>query len=103
MNHLLHHSLRSGDGGCNDSTKKRARRLAPASRRASWSTSQAPRLGVRSHQPRSRLAVSRAALGWGLGLLRQVLPLVELAPDFELSRSDLRDASGGPHHHARAP
>jgi len=78
--------------------KKRGERIAPALRGAqAGRLSRAPRLGVLKPPTSVRVAPTRRAPpGMGSRLRRQVCRWWSCEPDFELSRSELRDADRGP-------
>jgi uncharacterized linocin/CFP29 family protein len=96
MNHLLRSLAPISDDGWNELDEEARERLAPALAARKLVDFSGPHGWGYSATNLGRVAPIAGTPADGVsGLRRQVLPLVELRADFELSRSELRDADRG--------
>jgi uncharacterized linocin/CFP29 family protein len=96
MNHLLRSNAPISDAGWNVLDQEARERLAPALAARKLVDFSGPHGWEHSATNLGRVSLVEAAPAEGVsGLQRRVLPLTELRADFELARSELRDADRG--------
>jgi uncharacterized linocin/CFP29 family protein len=96
MNHLLRSHAPISDAGWNVLDEEARERLAPALAARKLVDFSGPHGWEYSATNLGRVALLAGAPAEGVsGLHRRVLPLVEVRADFEISRSELRDADRG--------
>ena len=96
MNHLLRGNAPISDAGWEMLDEEARERLSPALAARKLVDFSGPHGWDHSATNLGRVSAATTAPATGVsGLQRQVLPLVELRADFELARSELRDADRG--------
>src|ERR1700716_382287 len=96
MNHLLRSQAPISDAGWELLDEEARERLVPALAARKLVDFSGPHGWEHSATNLGRVTPRPSAPGEGVsGMLRRVLPLVELRADFELSRAELRDADRG--------